>query len=85
MFLPNVSNVLTRFCRFRCRISRIDREEGGLPSDEEVGRRNDTVRNEKMDFDGHVERKESSTLVEIVKSLQKEVQSYKANNERMLI
>ena len=38
-----------------------------------------------MDSDGHVDRKESTTLVETVKSLQKEVQSYKADNERMLI
>ncbi len=63
----------------------MDREEGELPSDEEVGRRNYTIGNEEMDSDGHVGRKESATLVETVKSLQKEVQSYKADNERMLI
>ena len=51
----------------------MDREEGELPSDEEVGRRNDTIGNEEMDFDGHVGRKESAKLVETVKSLQKEV------------
>ena len=73
MFLPNVSNVLTRFCRFRDRISRMDREEGGLPSDEEVGRRNDTIGNEEMDSDGHIGRKESTNLAETIKSLQKEV------------
>ena len=85
MFLPNVGNVLTQFCRFRGQISGMDREEGELPSDEEVGRRNDTIGNEEMDSDGHVGRKESSKLAETVKSLQKEVQSYKADNERMLI
>ena len=63
----------------------MDREEGEIPSDEEVGRRNDTVGNEEMDSDGHVGRKESAKLAETVKSLQKEVQSYKADNERMLI
>ena len=47
----------------------MDREEGELPSDEEVGRRNYTVGNEEMDSDGHIDRKESAILVEIVKSL----------------
>ena len=51
----------------------MDREEGELHLDEEVGRRNDTVGNKEMDFDGHVGRKESTKLAEIVKSLQKEV------------
>ena len=63
----------------------MDREEEELPSDEEVGRRNYTIGNEEMDSDGHVGQKESATLVETVKSLQKEVQSYKADNERILI
>ena len=63
----------------------MDREERKLPSDEEVGRRNDTVGNKEMNSDGHVGRKESAKLAETVKSLQKEVQSYKADNERMLI
>jgi len=63
----------------------MEREEGELPSDEEAGRRKDTVGNEEMNYDGHVGRKESAKLDEIVKSLQKEVQSYKADNERMLI
>jgi len=63
----------------------MDREEGELPSDEEVGRRNDHIRNEEMNSNGHVGRKESAKLAKIVKSLQKEVQSYKADNERMLI
>ena len=38
-----------------------------------------------MDSNGHVGRKESTKLVETVKILQNEVQSYKADNERMLI
>ena len=38
-----------------------------------------------MNSNGHVGRKESEKLAETVKSLQKEVQSYKADNERMLI
>ena len=38
-----------------------------------------------MNSNGHVGRKESAKLAETVKSLQKEVQSYKADNERMLI
>jgi len=63
----------------------MEREEGEFPSEEEVGRRNDHVGNKEMNSDGHVGRKESAKLAETVKSLQKEVWSYKANNERMLI
>ena len=63
----------------------MDKEEGELPSDEEVGRRNNTVGNEEMNSDGHVHRKESTKFAKTFKSLQKEVQSYKANNERILI
>lgn len=52
---------------------------------EEIGRMMDRVRNEEMDSDGHIGSKESTKLAETVKILQKEVQSYKADNERMLI
>ena len=63
----------------------MEREEGELPSDEEVGRRNDHVANEEMNSDGHVGRKESAKLANTVKSLQKKVQIYKADIDRMLI
>lgn len=49
----------------------MEREEGELPSDEELGGMNNTVRNEEMNPDGHGGRKESTKLAEIVKSLQK--------------
>ena len=45
---------------------------------------NDTVGNEEINYNGHGERKESTKLAETVKSLQKEVQSYKEDNNRML-
>ena len=63
----------------------MDKEEGELPSDEEVGRRNDTIGNEEMNSDRHVGKKESANLAETIKILQEEVQSYKADNERMRI
>ena len=59
--------------------------EGEFPSGKEVGRMTDMVGNKEMDSDGHIGRKESAKLAKNVKSLQKEVQSYKADNERMLI
>jgi len=59
--------------------------EGEFPSGKGVGRIMDMVRNKEMDSDRHIGRKESARLAETVKSLQKEVQSYKADNERMLI
>jgi len=51
----------------------MDKEEGEIPSDEEVGRRNDTVGNEEMNSDGRVGKKESAKLAKIVESLQKQV------------
>jgi len=63
----------------------MEREEGEIPSDEEVERMKDRFGIEEMNSNRHVGRKESAKLVETVKSLQKEVQSYKADNERMLI
>ena len=44
----------------------------------------DTVENEEIIYYGHGEWKESTKLAETVKSLQKEVQSYKEDNEKML-
>jgi len=61
------------------------KEEFPCDSKGELRGLNDTVGNEEVNFDGHGERKESAELAETVKSLQKEVQSYKADNERMLI
>lgn len=81
MFLPNVSHVLTRFCRFRGQNSRM---EGEFPSYEAVSLLKDMVGNKGMGSDGHIGGKESVEFVETVMKLKKEVQSYKADNERML-
>jgi hypothetical protein len=43
------------------------------------------LRNEGTDSNGHGEGKEESTnLVETIKSIQKDVQSYKVDNERLM-
>ncbi len=47
----------------------MEREEGELPLDGEVGGMNDIVGNEEMNSNGHGGRKESAKLVETVKSL----------------
>jgi len=62
-------------------------EEGKIPdgSEGEIRGMNVTIGNVETNSDWHGERKESMELAEMVKSLQKEVQSYRADNERMLI
>ena len=62
----------------------MERGKGELPSDEEVILLKDMVGKEEMDSDGHIGREESVKLAETVMNLKKEVQSYKADNERML-
>ena len=51
----------------------MEREEGEIPLDREVGGMNDTVGNKEMNSDRHGGRKESAKFVETVKRLQKEV------------
>ena len=53
-------------------------------SEGEIRGLNDTFGNEEINSDGHGEQKESVKLAETVKSLHKEVQSYREDNERML-
>ena len=53
-------------------------------SEGEIRGLHDTVGNEEVNSDGHGGQKESAKLEETVKSLQKEVQSYREDNERML-
>ena len=62
------------------------REEGEIPrgSEGEVRGMNVNIGNAETNSDGHGERKKSVELAETVKSLQKEVQSCRADNERML-
>lgn len=45
---------------------------------------NDTIGNEEINSDGHGERKAFAELSKTIKSLQKEVQSYKEENEKLL-
>jgi len=65
----------------------MQREEGEFPggSEGEIRGINDTVENAETNYDGHGERKQSAEIAKTVKSLWKEVQSYRADNERMLI
>ena len=58
-------------------------KEGGLPLYGAVSRLKDIVKNEGADSDGHNGGEEAVKLVETVLKLKKEVQNYKANNERM--
>ena len=85
MFYLMLSMYLHSFIDFISRSFRMEREEGELPSDGELGGMNNTVRNEEMNSDGHGGRKETAKLADTVKSLQKEVQSYKVDNEQILI
>ena len=70
MFLPNVSHVLTRFCRFRGQNLRMEEE---FPSYEAVSLLKGMVRNEGTGSDGHIGGEESPKLAETVLKLKKEV------------
>ena len=64
--------------------SRMEGKEGEFPSYEAVSLLKDMVGNEGTNSDGHIGGEESVKLAETVMNLRKEVQSYKADNERML-
>ena len=61
------------------------REEGEIPIDSEGEARgmNVNIGNEETRSDGHGERKDSVELAETVRSLQREVQSCREDNEKM--
>jgi uncharacterized coiled-coil DUF342 family protein len=53
--------------------------------EDEVRRTYDNIHDESIDSNGHREGKEESmNLVKTIKSLQKDVQSYKTNNDRLM-
>ena len=59
-------------------------KEGGLPLYEATSLLKDIVGNEGVDFDENNGEEEAVKLAETVMKLKKELQNYKANNERML-
>jgi hypothetical protein len=58
--------------------------EGASSRDREVEGQNTRVGNAETKSNGHKGRGENETLIETVKSLKIEVQSYKVDNERLM-
>jgi hypothetical protein len=66
------------------RIEEIEEGEGASSHDKEVEGHNNRVGNAEIESNGRKEKGEQETLIEMVRSLKMEVQSYKEDNERLM-
>jgi hypothetical protein len=66
------------------RIEEMEEGEGASSHEKEVEGQNTRVGNAETESNGHKGKGEKETLIEIVRSLNMEVQSYKADNERLM-
>jgi hypothetical protein len=65
-------------------IEEMEEGEGASSHDKEAEGQNTRVGNAETESDGHKGKGEQETLIETVRSLKMEVQSYKADNERLM-
>ena len=66
------------------RIEEMEEGEGGSSHDKEAKGQNTRVGNAETESNGRKGKGEQETLIEMVRSLKMEAQSYKADNERMM-
>jgi hypothetical protein len=66
------------------RIEEMEEGERASSHDKEAKGQNTRVGNVETESNGRKEKGEEETLIEIVRSLKMEVQSYKADNERLM-
>ena len=66
------------------RIEEMEEGEGASNHDKEVEGQNTRVGNEDMEYNGCKGKGEHETLIEMVRILKMEVQSYKADNLRLM-
>jgi hypothetical protein len=65
-------------------IEKMEEGEGASHHDKEVEGQNTRVGNAETESNEHKEKGEKETLIETVRSLKMEVQSYKEDNERLM-
>jgi hypothetical protein len=65
-------------------IEEMEEGEGSPRNDKEVEVQNTRVGNVEIESNGCIEKGEKETLIEMVRSLKMEVQSYKEDNERLM-
>jgi hypothetical protein len=65
-------------------IEEMEEGEGASSHDKEAKGQNTRFGNAEIESNGHKGKGEKETLIEMVRSLKMEVQSYKADNERLM-